>query len=555
EKQFAWSERNSLAAGWRAGTPVSLVADTLFLDNWLAPLFPGTGDRPVFEVRQATASAATPPLRSALSRGGLIAHYQGHANAYVLSSEYWLQDAVNARRDISLLTNTGKPWVFFGMGCHIADWAQDPVTNRTQAKERSLTEKMLLRTDAGASAGYASSGYEYIFNNRVFGERMFRIWTRRPPVVPAHGGSERSRWLLGELMWAAEAEHLAATFGATLDRMMVAQYVLLGDPLMTLDAGPPQVTAVLEGSPDQEIAGSFDLVATDPGNRRTLRIGARDEAGIDRLRVVDSDGVDLTGQVVVMADSLPPGQSDHQEVHYRLEVPVRPYPHSIDVQVWDTGTPLPTDPHWTLTLTMGQEVAFTAAGQPVDPNTFTFTPGEPVDFQAVISGAAWLHAGTTWALTSPNLTLTNVVLPSLKDNTAELSFTATAPEDEGERSVVLTIDGHATTWVLQAGEQAPPTVSISRVYSFPNPMAGQTRFLFETGAAGGQGVIRVFSVAGRTVARIPFSFGGGGAGVVEWNGRDSEGDELANGTYLYRVELDAPGGRVASPVQRLVVMR
>jgi flagellar hook assembly protein FlgD len=98
-------------------------------------------------------------------------------------------------------------------------------------------------------------------------------------------------------------------------------------------------------------------------------------------------------------------------------------------------------------------------------------------------------------------------------------------------------------------------VTISRVYSYPNPMVDRTRFLFETAAASGQGVIRVFSVAGRVVARIPFSFGGGGAGIVEWDGRDSEGDDLANGTYLYRVEMDAPGGRITSPVQRLVVMR
>ncbi|MBE0567861.1 MAG: hypothetical protein IH621_18045, partial [Krumholzibacteria bacterium] len=555
EEQFAWSERDSLAAWWRAATPVALAADTLFLDNWLSPVFPGTADRSVALVRQETENRATPPLRAALSRGGLIAHYQGHANAYVLSTEYWLQDRANDRRDIPLLANTDKPWVFFGMGCHIADWAQNPVLNRTQAHDPSITEKMLLRAGAGASAGYASSGYEYIANNRIFGERMFRVWTKRPPVVPEHGGSGRSRWLLGELMWAAEAEHLAATFGATTDREMVAQYVLLGDPLMTLDAGPPQVTAVLEGAPDQEISGSFDLVATDPGNRRTLRVAARDEAGIDRLLVTDSDGIDLTAQVVVMADSLPPGQADHQEVHYRLQVPVRPYPHSIDVEVWDTGGPLPEDRHWTLTLDVDQQVAFTTAGRPVDPAVFAFIPHVPVDFRATVSGAAWLHAGTTWELTSGNLELTEVVLPSLKDNTAELSFTATAPEGEGERSVVLSIDGHPTTWVLQAGEQAPPDVTISRVYSFPNPMADHTRFIFETGAAGGQGVVRVFSVAGRVVARVPFSFGGGGSGIVDWNGRDSEGDELANGTYLYRVEMDAPGGRITSPVQRLVVMR
>ncbi len=556
ELQFGGSERDSLAPWWTGGTPVALEANLLLLDTWLTPLYPGLGDRPVYDVREDTKSVASPPLRSALSQGALVAHYQGHANANVLSTEYWFDDRANSRRDVALLSNTGKPWVFFGMGCHISDWAQMTVIDPGFASEPSLSEKLMVRTAAGASATYGSSGYEYIFNNRVFGERIFGIWIRRPPAAPAHGGAMRSRWQLGELLWAAEAEHLAANFFSSIDRDMVAQYVLLGDPLMMLDAGPPQVTAVLEGSPDQEISGTFALLGTDPANLRTLRVAARDEAGIDRLRVIDSNGIDLTDQVVVMADSLPPGQGDQQEVHYRLQVPVRPYPHSIDVEVWDTGAPLAADPHWTLTLDVGQEVEFLTGGEPVDPVVFTFAVDVPVDFQAVVTSAAWLDESTVWTLTSENLELSNVLLPNGKTNTAELSFTATAVGgSEGERSVVLGIDGAPTVWVLQADEQVLPDVSISRVYSFPNPMADNTRFLFESGAAQGSGTIRVFSTAGRVVARIPFSFGGGGAGVVEWNGRDDEGDELANGTYLYRVEMDAPGGRVTSPVQRLVVMR
>ncbi len=557
EEQFGWSERDSLTAWWGGGTPVTLDTNLLLLDTWLAPLYPGTGDRRVSDVRDDTEALATPPLRAALSQGGLIAHYQGHANAYVLASEYWYMDRLNARRDVSLLANTGKPWLYFGMGCHISDWAQNSVANRTSYNEPSLGEKVLVGTAAGASASYGSSGYEYIFQNRVFGERMFRIWTKRPPVVAAHGGAARSRWMTGELLWAAEAAHLAATWANSIDREMVAQYVLLGDPLMMLDAGPPEVTAVLEGAGgDQEIAGDVDLVGTDAANLRTIRIAARDEAGIDRLRVMDSDGVDLTSTVVVMADSLPPGQADQQEVHYRLQVPVRPFPHSIDVEVWDTGAPLPEDRHWTLTLNVDEEVAFTTGGQPVDPATFGFETDVPVDFQGSVTGAAWLHEGTTWALASDNLLLTNVVLPAGKTNDAQFSFTATAAGGtEGERSVVLTIDGHPSTWVLQAGDQPLPEAAITRVYSFPNPMREATRFLFETGAAQGRGTVRVFAVSGRVVARIPFSFGGGGAGVVEWDGRDDEGDALANGTYLYRVEMDAPGGRINSPMQRLVVMR
>jgi flagellar hook assembly protein FlgD len=64
----------------------------------------------------------------------------------------------------------------------------------------------------------------------------------------------------------------------------------------------------------------------------------------------------------------------------------------------------------------------------------------------------------------------------------------------------------------------------------------------------------VFAVSGRTVANIPFSYTGGHEGVIEWNGKDDDGDNLANGTYLYRLEMNTPGGMLVSPMQRLVVM-
>ena len=54
---------------------------------------------------------------------------------------------------------------------------------------------------------------------------------------------------------------------------------------------------------------------------------------------------------------------------------------------------------------------------------------------------------------------------------------------------------------------------------------------------------------------MAFSFGGNGSQVVDWDGRDNEGDKLANGVYLYRVEIVTNHGPLVSDMQRLVVMR
>jgi len=119
--------------------------------------------------------------------------------------------------------------------------------------------------------------------------------------------------------------------------------------------------------------------------------------------------------------------------------------------------------------------------------------------------------------------------------------------------VVLGIDGHLTELDLQAAPDDGGVLDIGRVLNFPNPMGEDTRFLVESSVAG-NGRISLWSVAGSPVARLVFTAGGEDQTII-WDGRDARGDELANGTYLYRVEIDGPLGTVRSDMQRLVIMR
>ena len=563
ERVFAEVERDSLSRLWNSGSPVVLDSVLVLLGDILDPEYPAPpASRDLSETRNLTASKATPILLARLSEGGLVAHYQGHANAYVLSSEYWLEDRNDtvARLDVAKIGNTDQPWVFMGMGCHIADWAQNTVLTSTRAHERSIGEKFLLRSRAGASAAYASSGYEYITENKEFGEYIFLRWMVNPPALRSVGvpAAVRSRWVLGELMWASEADIFAAQPYDDTIREMVSQYVILGDPLMGLDAGQAQVTATLVGSPDQEISGEAEVFATDETNVRTVTLTARDEAGIDHIKVVDSVGQDLTGGIVT--ETLPPGATNHQVMEYSLQVPVRPFDHDLTVMVWDTGGPLETDRRYELVLKMPQTAVFSTSGNSIDPATFVFPAETPLRFNAQITSAAWLleyDPGTDFTLTSESLTLTDVEFLLVKNQHLMVDFTAVSQteDEDDEHTVLLTIDGYPTDLVLQAGTGAAISQTIGKVYNFPNPMRESTRFVFESGLAIGSGTIRVFSVAGRPVARINFRFTGGGSGVVDWDGRDRAGDEMGNGTYLYRVEIETDEGLVVSDMQRLVMMR
>ena len=570
EVVFANSLRDTLSRLWSSGSPVALDSVLVLLEDTLDPVMPYYEDPPpaplprdLSDTRNMCSAACTPVLVGKLSLGGLVAHYQGHANPYVLASELWFEDRNDGvgRKDVAKLANTDKPWFFMGLGCHIADWAQSPVLVSTQANERSISEKFLIKPRSGASATYASSGYEYITENRIFGEYIMRRWMVNPPTQRSVGPTRavRSRWVLGELMWAAEADIYAVNRGSYVQEM-IAQYVILGDPLMGLDAGEPRVTATLVGPVNEELVDEADVFAVDETNLRTVLVFARDEAGIDRVQIVDSLGEDMTSGMVT--ETLPPGALDHQEVQYSLAVPVRPFDHDLIVKVYDTGGALETDRHYELVLHMPQTAEFMLGGTAVDPATFVFPAETPLRFSTEVTSAAWLlgydpSPGGDFDLTSDTLVLSDVQFQLNKNQHLTVDFTATSASEnpDDEHVVVLLIKGYPTELVLQQGSGAATSQTIGKVYNFPNPMRESTRFVFESGLAANAGTIRVFSVAGRPVARIPFMFSGGGSGIVEWDGRDNAGDSMGNGTYLYRVEIETTNGLVVSEMQRLVMMR
>jgi len=249
-------------------------------------------------------------------------------------------------------------------------------------------------------------------------------------------------------------------------------------------------------------------------------------------------------------------------VYYTLQIPVRPFDHDWRVEVWDTAGPLDSNRHYELTLKMPQKAVFSTGGEIVDPEEFVFPAETLLGFNADVTSAAWLleyDASSDFVLTSKDetLNLTNVDFLVNKNQQLTVDFDATSPTQnaDDQHVLVLTIDGYPTELVLQQGTATEHSQTIGQVYNYPNPMSDSTRFVFESGLSNGDGTIRVFSVAGRTVANIRFNFGGGGSGIVEWDGRDSVGDEMGNGTYLYRVEIDSGDGLVVSDVQRLVMMR
>jgi len=97
--------------------------------------------------------------------------------------------------------------------------------------------------------------------------------------------------------------------------------------------------------------------------------------------------------------------------------------------------------------------------------------------------------------------------------------------------------------------------SFRDVYNYPNPMKDNTLFTFNiTGnQMPGDCRIKIYSVAGRIIKEIVIP-ANVGFNQVRWDGRDADGDYIANGVYFYRLLIKGDSEK-HSDIQKLVVLR
>lgn len=103
------------------------------------------------------------------------------------------------------------------------------------------------------------------------------------------------------------------------------------------------------------------------------------------------------------------------------------------------------------------------------------------------------------------------------------------------------------------------TPTLQHVLNYPNPFTTRTEFMFEhnQSCSSLNVLIQVFTVSGRLVKTIQQEVPTAGFRVngIFWDGRDDFGDELARGTYLYRLSIQTPDGTYAEQTEKLVLLK
>ncbi|MCC6651038.1 MAG: hypothetical protein IT348_07815 [Candidatus Eisenbacteria bacterium] len=129
----------------------------------------------------------------------------------------------------------------------------------------------------------------------------------------------------------------------------------------------------------------------------------------------------------------------------------------------------------------------------------------------------------------------------------------------------ITASQHRSSATIEFDVVETPKLGITRAFAFPNPLsssgagAGAT-FVVDAPGDSVNTLIKVYTVSGKLIRTLS-SRGGLGQVQIPWDGRDDEGDPLANGTYLFRVfvngrEADgsSSAAQKASSQGRIVVL-
>jgi hypothetical protein len=102
-------------------------------------------------------------------------------------------------------------------------------------------------------------------------------------------------------------------------------------------------------------------------------------------------------------------------------------------------------------------------------------------------------------------------------------------------------------------------MDLNNVLNYPNPFTTHTEFYFEHNQPGRdlEVQIQVFTISGRLVKTINQSMSNCGFRTpgIAWDGRDDFGDQLARGTYIYRLAVNTPEGEKAEKFEKLVLLR
>ncbi len=97
-------------------------------------------------------------------------------------------------------------------------------------------------------------------------------------------------------------------------------------------------------------------------------------------------------------------------------------------------------------------------------------------------------------------------------------------------------------------------LALLNVYNYPNPFETSTRFTFHLTQPAEKVSIKIFTTNGRLINQLEKYYCEAGYHQISWDGKDRDGDEIANGVYLYKIIAVNKDER-AEKIEKCVIAR
>ena len=106
---------------------------------------------------------------------------------------------------------------------------------------------------------------------------------------------------------------------------------------------------------------------------------------------------------------------------------------------------------------------------------------------------------------------------------------------------------------VDSSQKSPP-IEIRSLYSHPNPLRSRTTFTYELSRDADEVSITIYTTSGRRIRRLENAPTKRGYNELMWDGRDEEGEPLANGTYISKIHAISHGHETQS-VGRVAILK
>ncbi len=500
---------------------------------------------------------------SAFNRGTVVLSFSGHGN-----TQQWTHEAVFTQTaDIPQLVNHDRLAFLVGATCNFGQY-----DNPTDV---SGGEQMVVMSQGGVIAEVTASRPVYQAQNEEFANALFDHLFARDSV----GNLPR----LGDVMWATKQAF--PTSGA--DLWNAAKFNLLGDPTLRLDV--PQSLVSLDSVNGKTTVAAIDTmkalgVVTVKGlmhhSDGTLW---PDYNGTGIVEVFDSQRqeylADINYTVEVIGSILYTGQVSVTNGAYKALFPI---PKDVtygsrsrlSVYAWNNTTDASG---YTENVTI-YGTDSTAASDTTGPQITiyfddpSFRPGDRVkpnttmyvDLHSV-NGINTSSAGIGHGLFATLNNSTQIDLSSYYRGDldtyqrGQVDYPMTNLPD-GKYSVVV------KAWDIRNNSSQVQTsfvvssvtgIDMANVVNYPNPFAHSTTFTFQRNTTDAIDVeVKIYTIAGRLIQQIERYAISDRFVEIPWDGRDRDGDPLANGVYLYKIKAIASDQRTSQEqFGKLVIMK